>query len=107
MRHLRNAIAITLLWAYARTCHRTHTSRRLARANLLRQVSARPPRQADCGRADGRCDRTEPAGTPIGILHSFELADDLTAWQAEVLRKAFAMPLAAPTGVEIPVRRTP
>ena len=52
------ATGAVLLWAYARACReRNATQRRLARATLLRQVSARPTRCADCGREDGGCDR--------------------------------------------------
>lgn len=51
-------VGAVILWAYARACReRNATQRRLARANLLRRVTARPTRCADCGRADGGCDR--------------------------------------------------
>lgn len=58
MNRLFAAAGAVVLWAYARACReRNATHRRLARANLLRRVTARANRCHDCGRADGGCDR--------------------------------------------------
>lgn len=49
---LAAGVGAALLWAYARACReRNQTQRRLARANLLRTVSARPGRK-DSSRGD-------------------------------------------------------
>lgn len=59
------AAGAVVLWAYARACReRNATQRRLARANLLRRVTARPSRCHDCGRADGGCDRVITVDIP-------------------------------------------
>ena len=58
MNRLFAAAGVVVLWAYARACReRNATRRRLARANLLRRVTARANRCHDCGRADGGCNR--------------------------------------------------
>lgn len=78
------ATGAAILWAYARACReRTATQRRLARANLLRTVTARPPRCHDCGREDGGCDRVVTVNiTPgeaerLSAIHNRQLLDDL------------------------------
>lgn len=94
------ATGAVLLWAYARACHRTATTRRLARANLLRSMAARPKTVKVHVRELPDSDD----GVPQWLA---EVADvRLTAEQAAIVQRYFDDALSIEPGdVEIPVRR--
>lgn len=101
------ATGAVLLWAYARACReRNATQQRLARANLLRAVSARH------GRTDSRGDRTvtidiTPDTSKLErILDELSDRDPLTQWQREVVRRSFSNRPVTHRDVQLPVRRS-
>lgn len=109
------ATGAVILWAYARACRdRNATQRRLSRANLLRQVSARPTRCADCGRADSRGDRVVTIDITPDTDHLEQILSDdvlgwqrdLTGWQREFLRRSLTGRPITYRDVEIPPART-
>ena len=95
------AAGAVILWAYARACReRNATQRRLARANLLRRVSARPEKI----KVHVRQLPDSEGGVPQWLA---EVADaELTTWQAAIVQQYFDDAMSIEPGdVEISVRR--